>query len=1031
MGLFDVKHFIDRIKALIPVDDVVGALEKLPIDEISQNAGTYGGIFKIALLITEKAYQNVVPVEKRLSLILMRIMIQSAEDSFPYSVSSIKIDDIFSKEKTSDEFGDIVLKIFDSKYFANKVTIVDILDHPVFDKFRDLLKFGLEKHNEKYEPKVNIPLFVTEFNWKLLTNLKEEESKNKDLQNLLQKWEVNTGFLKLTSYLDNATKPFLKPRGIYDDKPLLEYYVENQTYIVSKDTWDRAEAGIKEKEEWHLNSFLSSNDSLAIIAAPFGIGKSSLAKKMAHDCATRYIADPTDGKAFIPVLVPLKFAFEKTSNNNSLDNDLKNITSFSPREKDTNILAILDGLDELPEDRRINIKNIYDEIQGLVGAYPSCKFIVTTRLEAGFPARLNIEESYVRLFSFNENQIMEFFEKYDLLNDYKGIQSILSKEKLGKPLFCWMIAAVYNNSSDAEKEILFGQQKKDYLGEIFLYQQFIHNVIFGKPKEEVRKEFEERSTDEKEALRLIAFLKNEKPYFSKDEIASYLDALKFQLPKSAKSLLTTYFSISKDDQGKDKVEFTHKSFQEYLLAEFYFQSISDAKCHRLIGSEPSRETYSFMNSFIKLLTDSDPRIREYSENFIKSFNKDGGNNDVVGLDNYVKRLRNNSIKYLTQNDLVPILPEEEPPIWDFTRLEYGNLRKLWVSRWITAYIAGNLLNENTPIDDDFLESASFFISNCSRLIHNKDLRSAYLKGIRLDGVDLTQATLANANLTQATLANANLTQATLANANLTQANLPNANLTGANLGGAILTGAILTGANLGGANLTGASLCHATLYIARGVNTSLNNANLTNAEISGDFSSAHLRNANLTQAHLMEADLLFAYADLSEANLTNAMFTGAILTGAILTGANLTNANFVQADFSNAHLDKANLNKASLMNANLMNADLTNANLMNANLTNANLMNANLTNANLMNANLSNACLSYSILVNPSGYTDSIVNSDTNFSGCVTDKADLIRYLDENKVQALPHEIKDKSELGKRLYERSRTPGIGARSIGI
>jgi hypothetical protein len=115
MGLFDVKNFIDRIKALIPVDDVVAALEKLPIDEISQNAGTYGGIFKIALIITEKAYQNVVPVEKRLSLTLMRIMIR--KDSFPYSVSSIKIDDILSKEKTTDEFGNIVLEMFDPKYF--------------------------------------------------------------------------------------------------------------------------------------------------------------------------------------------------------------------------------------------------------------------------------------------------------------------------------------------------------------------------------------------------------------------------------------------------------------------------------------------------------------------------------------------------------------------------------------------------------------------------------------------------------------------------------------------------------------------------------------------------------------------------------------------------------------------------------------------------------------------------------------------------------------------------------------------------
>ena len=140
MGLFDVKHFINRIKELIPVDDVVETLERLPIDQISENAGTYGGIIKIALLVTEKAYQKVVPVEKRLSLSLMRIMIESARDSLPYSVSNIKIDEIFSKESSSDEFGNIILELFDSNASANRVTVEYFPDHPVFIKFRNLLK---------------------------------------------------------------------------------------------------------------------------------------------------------------------------------------------------------------------------------------------------------------------------------------------------------------------------------------------------------------------------------------------------------------------------------------------------------------------------------------------------------------------------------------------------------------------------------------------------------------------------------------------------------------------------------------------------------------------------------------------------------------------------------------------------------------------------------------------------------------------------------------------------------------------------
>lgn len=95
MGLFDIKRFIGRMKELIPVDDVVNTLEKLPTDptfrQISENAGTIGGIIKIALHVTETVYEKKVPAETRLSLTMMRLMIKSAKDSLPYSASNIKI----------------------------------------------------------------------------------------------------------------------------------------------------------------------------------------------------------------------------------------------------------------------------------------------------------------------------------------------------------------------------------------------------------------------------------------------------------------------------------------------------------------------------------------------------------------------------------------------------------------------------------------------------------------------------------------------------------------------------------------------------------------------------------------------------------------------------------------------------------------------------------------------------------------------------------------------------------------------------
>ena len=89
-------------------------------------------------------------------------------------------------------------------------------------------------------------------------------------------------------------------------------------------------------------------------SAPFGIGKSSLAKKIAYDCATKFIEDPTDPHVFLPIFVQLKFALGSTANNWSLDNDLRKIASYSSNKEETRILVILDGLDELPKDRPLN-----------------------------------------------------------------------------------------------------------------------------------------------------------------------------------------------------------------------------------------------------------------------------------------------------------------------------------------------------------------------------------------------------------------------------------------------------------------------------------------------------------------------------------------------------------------------------------------------------------------------------------------------------------------------------------------------------
>ncbi|WP_029010754.1 pentapeptide repeat-containing protein [Azospirillum halopraeferens] len=127
----------------------------------------------------------------------------------------------------------------------------------------------------------------------------------------------------------------------------------------------------------------------------------------------------------------------------------------------------------------------------------------------------------------------------------------------------------------------------------------------------------------------------------------------------------------------------------------------------------------------------------------------------------------------------------------------------------------------------------------------------------------------------------------------------------ANLARASLSGADLTGADLTGADLTGANLFFAYLFCAKLSGADLSSAELSDAKLSG----ANLTRANLTRAKLSDADL--TVAKLSDADMSGADLYGANLSGANLSGANLTRANLTRANLTDANLVGANLVGAS------------------------------------------------------------------------------------------------------------------------
>jgi len=130
-------------------------------------------------------------------------LLSSAKDSLPYSVANVKPEEIFDAGD-SNKFQSIVLELFDPKYYEDSAVITDFREHPVFIKFKDLLRNALEEFNHRNESKISIPQFLYEFDSIHLFKLEEEKKDNEDLRNLLRKWEVNSDFQKLQDYLKNG-----------------------------------------------------------------------------------------------------------------------------------------------------------------------------------------------------------------------------------------------------------------------------------------------------------------------------------------------------------------------------------------------------------------------------------------------------------------------------------------------------------------------------------------------------------------------------------------------------------------------------------------------------------------------------------------------------------------------------------------------------------------------------------------------------------------------------------------------------------
>jgi uncharacterized protein YjbI with pentapeptide repeats len=281
---------------------------------------------------------------------------------------------------------------------------------------------------------------------------------------------------------------------------------------------------------------------------------------------------------------------------------------------------------------------------------------------------------------------------------------------------------------------------------------------------------------------------------------------------------------------------------------------------------------------------------------------------------------------------------------------------------------------NTKLDGAELSRATILPGT----LDHTHLHRAELGNATLSGVDLTTATISGAHLAEADFDHAVLRNVSLETTDLDGTKLATATLDGVSSG--LVTGSPLLPpgwvtlkgylvhrtARLEDAALTGVDL-HG--FDLRGVdleNAALENADLHGADLTGaNLSSTHLRGANIAGAKLADASLL-GVSSGSLIGTPASLPSGFTLTGGYLLGpgSSLSHVNFAGIDLrgrdlthwlvSYADLRGANLAGANLTDANISDSDLTGADLTGANLTGASLGSSNITGVKLAGAHLDN-----------------------------------------------------------------------------
>lgn len=681
-------------------------------------------------------------------------------------------------DKNSIKYGSIWLREIDTALESHDY-VLGIVTPSYLDSVGGLEAYAKLSSEIKKESFSFIPLFfmpISEIKSPLIKAIQGFNmiNYNDTIKNLIeylekgQSMEVdkNTLFqfnsnVHLEKYLKYCVE-IITNKNLKENYSIEESYIENTTILVNIKTWnwDTRMFNLEIEKKWDIDEFLQSNSKYVIIGSPFGVGKTWYSIKKTADLASRYLLDNVVN--FLPIRIDLRTG--------TIDDEGTNLETFLPNvNQKSKILFIYDGLDEINDKHKLEV--FFQQIHHRSLSYPNSKYIITTRLNAGYPEQLNIF-NYVRLLPFSHTQVDEYFRKHKIPLTYSELSKTgLEYDEIIKPLMCWIITLGYIKNPNLFSNI-------SQLNRTLIFVIIIHNIIFGKKIDELE-EHKKHFYNEKRVLRKIAELKH---IYGNDLTQSIIEqsvkesdlSYNVTFMEYFSLLISSYFKSNNLNKNYEKlIDFIHTSFIDYLLAEYYIECLLQHKAYKINIKVPNDLTISFFKDLLNIFKNHEKM--DLLTYFFESFTSKT-NISVVEL----RKTLFDVSKDIFNNKQVIHINKNEYPYLDDLLLPKG----YWLDRWFSVLVLNRFEDKYRIISNDLFD----LVSSTRHLLHEK-----YLS---IENIDLSKSEI-NEGLPNFVLANANLNSSSL------KGEFHGTNFSGADLSNStIKVGTKFVGVDFSGADLS-------------------------------------------------------------------------------------------------------------------------------------------------------------------------------------------------------------------------------------